>query len=83
MNPSNPNTQISPRQKEIYKLFFQGGLQKYFARDESRVYLHNLFLDSLKFCVSDFNNSQPSEGEKECIKSFYEKNFQLLNGNLN
>ena len=82
MNPSNPNIQISPKQKEIYKLFFQGGLQKYFARDESRIYLHNLFLDSLKFCVSDFNLSEPSQSEIECLNSFYEKNFQLLNGNF-
>lgn len=82
MNPSDTNTQISPKQKEIYKLFFQGGLQKYFARDEGRIYLHNLFLDSVKFCVSDFNSSEPSQSEQECLKSFYQKNYQLLNGNL-
>jgi hypothetical protein len=82
MNPSVTNNQISLKQKEIYKLFFQGGLQKYFPRDESRVYLHNLFLDSLNFCVSDYTSAEPSQSEKECLRSFYTKNYQLLNANL-
>ena len=82
MNPSNTNSQISPKEKEILKLFFQGGLQKYFPRNESRIYLHNLFLDSLKFCVSDFRSGEPTQSEKECLTSFYTKNYELLYSNL-
>ena len=73
---------VSEKEKAVFKLFFQGGLQKYFARDEPQLYLNNLFLDSLKFCVRDFSGNEPTSDEKDCVKNLFTKNYQLLNGNL-
>lgn len=73
---------ISEKERQIYKLFYQGGLQKFFPRDEARLYVNNLLLDSLKHCVSDFSSDEPSTKERDCVRSFTIKNFQLLNGNL-
>jgi len=73
---------LNDKEKAIYQLFYQGGLQKYFPRDEAQIYLNNLYLDSLKFCVKDFSLNEPSKKEQECVKSFFTKSYQLLNGNL-
>jgi hypothetical protein len=76
------NTTLSPKDKEIYKLFFRGGLQKYLPRDESRIYTNLLMLDSIKYCVKDFKSDEPTSKERDCITNFITKNYQLLNGNL-
>lgn len=83
MNSNHPRVVYSDREKKILQLFFHGGLQRYFPRDESEIYINNVFLDSIKFCVKDFSQPEPSLEEKECLKSFHTKNYQLLNSNLN
>lgn len=80
MSASNENALLNNR--EILKLFYQGGLQKYIPRNESQVYLSNLMNDAVKFCLKDFKTNDPSTGEKACVESFLTKNFQLLNSNL-
>ena len=82
MNSNHPRVVYGDREKKILQLFFVGGLQTYIPRDESEIYLNNVFLDSIKFCIKDFSNADPSLEEKECIKSFHSKNYQLLNSNL-
>ena len=73
---------LNDKERAIFKLFFTGGLQRYFARDEAQIYLNNLLLDSVKFCVKDFSANVPTSAERDCVKSFVTKNYQLLNGNL-
>lgn len=65
--------------KEILKVFYQGGLQRHVPRDEGQVYMNNLMLDSVKFCLKDLKNNEPSSAEKKCVHNFLTKNFQLLN----
>jgi hypothetical protein len=79
---SNQRVVFSEKEKSILKLFYVGGLQTYLPRDESEIYLNDVFLDSIKFCVKDFSKSEPSDEEKHCMKSFLTKNYQLLNSNL-
>jgi hypothetical protein len=69
-------------EQRLNKLFFQGGLQRYFARDEARIYNNNLYLDSFKHCITKFDSNEPNEEEKDCIRNFMIKNYQLLKRNL-
>ncbi len=82
MNSNEKRVVFSDKEKSILRLFFIGGLQNYFPRDESEIYLNDVFLDSVKFCVRDFNRAEPSDDERDCMKSFLTKNYQLLNSNL-
>ncbi len=69
--------------QDLNKLLYQGGLQNYFPREEGRIYVNNLFVDSLKNCVSKFDSNMPTNDETMCIKNYMMKNYALLNGNLN
>lgn len=73
---------ISDQDRAINRVFYQGGLQKHFPKDEARIYVNNLLLDSIKACVKDFSSNEPSSADLNCVKSFMEKNYLLLNGNL-
>ena len=79
---SQSTNALSERQRQIYKLFYQGGLQRHVPKDEAQIYVNNLFLDSLRFCVRDFNSAEPSREERQCVTNYLTKNYQLLNGNL-
>ncbi len=79
---SQNKSYLNDKEKAVFQLFFQGGLQKYFPRDEAQIYLNNLLLDSVKFCVKDFSANEPSDAERDCVKGFVTKNYQLLNTNL-
>ncbi len=83
MNSNQGRVSFSDREKGILKLFFQGGLQTYIPRDEAQIYLNNVFLDSVKFCVKDFGQAEPSAKERNCVNNYLSKNYQLLNSNLN
>jgi len=76
------NNTFSEKEKSIMKLFFQGGLQRYFPRDEAQIYLNNMFLDSIKFCVKDFKSAEIKNEEKDCVRNFLSKNYELLNSNI-
>jgi hypothetical protein len=79
------NSKLSTEQlkdREILRLFYQGGLQNFLPKDETQIYLNNLVFDSIKFCVKDFASQNPSRSEISCVQNFMTKNFQLLNKNL-
>jgi hypothetical protein len=73
---------LSDQERAINRIFYQGGLQKYFPQDEARIYVNHLLLDSIKHCIKDFSSNEPSPSDFKCVKSIMEKNYQLLNGNL-